>query len=237
MRIAYCDDEITQTAYLKELVREWEQAGNPLCEVTTYGSAEEMLFENPASFPFDFIILDIQMDKMNGMELARAIRQLDPYVALAFLSNSRQYVFEGYEVQAVRYLLKPLTGEQLFPLLEMVRKQSERDRQYIIVGKAGDKVRLDIRDIYYIEAFGHYVNIHTEKRAYEVKININEIYRKLNTDFIPTHRSFLVNLRYVERITRTDCILRTEITVPISRNSYKDVNQAFIRYYREGGFE
>lgn len=234
MRIAYCDDEKAQFVYFKELTDQWERISDKHCDITVYASAEEMLFENQGTFSFDFILLDIELDKMNGIDLARQIRQVDKNVTIAFLSNSREYVFEGYEVRAVRYLLKPLTEIQLFPLLDMIRKNLEEEKEYIIIGVAGEKVRIASDRIRYIEALGHYIMIHTDGSSYEVKMNINEVAGKLNKAFIATHRSYLVNLEYVERITRTDCVLNGGDKIPISRNSYNGVNQAFIGHYKGG---
>ncbi|BCJ96594.1 DNA-binding response regulator [Anaerocolumna cellulosilytica] len=237
MRIAYCDDEKVQGIYVKELTTEWEKEGNGRCELKIYGSAEEMLFENVDFFPFDFIILDIELDRMNGIELAKNIRKVDKNVIIAFLSNSREYVFDGYEVQAVRYLMKPITREQLFPLLDMVKENSGKEKQYIIVGGVGEKIKLELDDILYVEASGHYVSIYTEKTSYEVKMNMNEITNELNDSFISTHRSYAVNLHHVERITKSECHLKGGHSVPVSRGAYKKVNQEFIIYYKGGGLE
>lgn len=234
MRITYCDDEITQSVFLKELLDQWEKVMGKPYDITVYASAEEMLFENQDFFPFDFIILDIELDKMNGIDLARQIRQLDKNVTIAFLSNSREYVFEGYEVGAVRYLLKPLTKEQLFPILEMVQKTLEAEKQYIIIRAEGENIKLAMNDIYYVEALGHYLVIHTESRTYEIKMNMNEMSDMLEKQFIATHRSYLVNLECIEKITRADCILSTGQSIPVSRNSYKAVNDAFIEFYKGG---
>lgn len=236
MRIAYCDDEKVQGIFLKELVTEYEKACHIRCELTMYGSAEEMLFENPDSFPFDFIILDIELDRMNGIELAKNIRKADKNVIIAFLSNSKEYVFAGYEVAAVRYLVKPITKDQLFPLLDMVKQTSLDQKQYIIVGGAGEKIKLYYDDIIYVEALAHYVSIHTEKECYEFKMSLKELADQLKSSFIYTHRSFLVNLKHIEKITKTDCLLRGGHCVPISRGSYKQVNQDFITFYKGGIF-
>lgn len=234
MRIAFCDDEKTQSIFLKELTDKWEKVSGKNCNITVYTSAEEMLFENTECFSFDFIILDIELDRMNGIELARQIRKVDKKVTIAFLSNSREYVFEGYEVGAVRYLMKPLTKEQLFPLLYMVQKSLEEEKSYIIVGSDREKLKLILGDISYVEALGHYIKIHMADRSLEIKKNVNEIAKELGSDFIATHRSYLVNINWIERITRTDCILSGGEIVPISRNSYEAVNQAFISYYKGG---
>lgn len=234
MRIAFCDDEKTQSIFLRELTEQWAKTTGKNCDITVYTSAEEMLFENQDSFSFDFIILDIELDRMNGIELARQIRKVDKNVSIAFLSNSREYVFEGYEVGAVRYLMKPLAKEQLYPLLDMVQTTAEKDKKYIIVGGATEKYKLLLRDISFLESLGHYVVIHLAERSLEVKRNLGDVAKELGEDFIATHRSYLVNIGWIEKITRTDCILSGGITVPISRNSYEAVNQAFINYYKGG---
>jgi DNA-binding LytR/AlgR family response regulator len=236
MRLAYCDDEKVQSIFLKELLDDWAKIENSHYELAVYGSAEEMLFEHSTSFPFDFILLDIELDKMNGIELARKIREVDKEVIIAFLSNSREYVFDGYEVQAIRYLVKPLTKEQLYPLLHLVKKASEVEKKYIIIGNAGERIKLYIEDILFIEASGHYIRIKTLQDDYEVKMNINNIAEKLNNTFIAAHRSYLVNLSFIEKISKSECYLKNGWTIPISRSSYKDVNQAFISFYRGGAF-
>lgn len=93
---------------------------------------------------------------------------------------------------------------------------------------------MTVEEIYYAESLGHYVMIHLSDKVYKVKMSFNDFLSKLNKSFILTHRSFIVNLKYIERITKTDCILQGELQVPISRSSYKAVNQAFIEYYKGG---
>lgn len=234
MRIAYCEDEKAQYVYLKELTDRWEMKTGIACNIAVYGSAEEMLFENQRSFSFDVILLDIELDRMNGIELARCIRQVDKKVILAFLSNSREYVFEGYEVGAVRYLLKPISESQLFPLLELARESMKKEKQYLILEAAGEKVKVWVEDILFVETLGHYVSIHTRDKIFEIKKSLNELSKTLSQGFLISHRSYLVNLAFVERVTRTDCILEGGWKVPISRSMYKTVNEAFIAYYKGG---
>ena len=105
LRIAYCDDESVQLLYMKHLIGEWEQQASKLCELSTFKSAKGFLFEYKENYPFDVIFLDIDMEGMDGMELARNIRNYDSKIPIVFLTNRREYVFEGYEVNALRYLL------------------------------------------------------------------------------------------------------------------------------------
>ena len=233
MRLAYCDDEEIQLEYMQQLAEKWaKQTGVPLT-YCAYKSAEELLFENTAGYPFDLLILDIDMQGMDGMALARKIRTKDAKIPIVFLTNKREYVFEGYEVQALRYLLKPISEEKLFPLLNEVCTAAREEVQSLIVSIDGEHCKIAVSDILYLEADGHYVRIHTVKRDYMVKRAFTELSGELSDGFALTHRSYLVHLLHVERVQRTECILSNGSIVPVSRNSYKAVNEAFIRYWKD----
>ena len=232
MRLAYCDDEEIQLEYMRRLAEQWaKQAGVPLT-YCAYQTAEELLFENTEGYPFDLMILDIDMQGMDGMALARKIRERDAKIPILFLTNKREYVFEGYEVQALRYLLKPMSEEKLFPLLNEVHTAAREEVQGLIVSAEGEHCKIAVSDILYLEADGHYVKIHTVKRDYVVKRAFTELAEVLAEGFVTTHRSYLVHLLHVERVQRTECILSNGSSIPVSRNSYKAVNEAFIRYWK-----
>ena len=239
MRLAYCDDEEIQLEYMQRLAENWAKQAGVSLSYSAYRSAEELLFENAEGYPFDLLILDIDMQSMDGaqgmsgMELARKIRMKDTKIPILFLTNKREYVFEGYEVQALRYLLKPMTEEKLFPLLNEVCAAAKEDVQSLIVSADGEHCKIAVSDILCLEADGHYVKIHTVKRDYIIKRGFTELAGELTEGFVSTHRSYLVHLLHVERVQRTECILSDGSSVPISRNSYKAVNEAFIRYWKD----
>ena len=238
MNIAYCEDEKIQLEYMEQLIKKWADEGK--CAVTYfgYGSAKELLFEHPDSFPFDLLLLDIDMDGMDGMALAKEIRKWDKELPIIFLTNRSEYVFEGYEVGALRYLLKPLEEKKLFSLLDDIFATQGKEKRYLIETVDGETVKIPVDTIYSVEAKGHYICLHTSEGNYEYKKNLSEIAEELTKEqpgqkskFISTHRSFLVSLAAVERVQRTECILTDGSSVPVSRNAYKSVNEAFIRYY------
>ena len=147
MRICFVDDNTTLLEYMESQLQEFQDKYNIPCSLSVYNSAEEMLFENQEGYPFDVIILDINMDGMNGIELARKIRQTDKKVPIAFLTAMADYVFDGYEVQAIRYLMKPIQQEQLFRLLEHTYKELSRENPFLLVASSGDKIKVDYEDI------------------------------------------------------------------------------------------
>ncbi len=224
MNICICDDDKVLCENLKEMI-----LLHGTHHVTIYHSAEEMLFECEEQFPFDCVFLDIQMKQINGIDCARKIREHDKKVGIIFLSAIRDYVFEGYEVNAIRYLLKPLEQEKCFEMLDLVAESVAKEHQYLLV----NKTKIDCEEILYIESYGHYCTIHADKIV-ETKASLSELCGKLPDGFMQTHRSYVVNLSHVDSILKEGCLLDDETVIPISRNSVKKVNSAFMEYIKGG---
>ena len=236
MRICLVDDESTQLDYLKVIIEKWANKNNTDVKLDFYHSAEEMLFESNQSYPFDMIVLDIQMGKMNGIELAKKIREIDRNIVIAFISGIADYVYEGYEVQAIRYILKPVKDDEVYKLLDYVLKHITKEKNYLVISISGENIKVNYDDILYFESMGHYIIVHLEKEEFEYKYNISDLCHDLaESEFIRTHRSYVVNIKYLEKITKKECLLTNNITVPLSRNSYKSVNMKFINYYKGKG--
>ncbi|MCI9432500.1 MAG: response regulator transcription factor [Oscillospiraceae bacterium] len=235
MRVVICDDEGALAESVEALAGRWSAARGTPCRVRTFASGEELLFETAGSYPYDLILLDIDLGggNLSGLELARRIRETDARVALAFLTNHPGYVFAGYEVAALRYLMKPVAEDNLFPLLDLVLSRLGRASRYLAVEADGEQLRLEEDAILYLEARGHAVRIETEGGPVTVKEPLSALACRLGTDFVPAHRSFLVNLRRVERVGRTACLLEGGRSVPVSRGAWERLSRAFIDYYRE----
>ncbi|XMB67311.1 LytTR family DNA-binding domain-containing protein [Mycoplasmatota bacterium zrk1] len=236
MRICLVDDDLTQLDYLKVIIEKWANKYNTNTDINFYQSAEEMLFENNESYPFDMIILDIQMGKINGIQLAKKIRETDKSVIIAFISGMADYVFVGYEVQAIRYILKPIKDEKVYELLDYANTHIVKENEYLILSVSGEKKKINYDDIVYFESMGHYIILHLENKEYDYKYKMSDLCLELSeSEFIRTHRSYVVNLNYIEKITKNECQLINNIKVPLSRNSYKEVNEKFINYYKGKG--
>lgn len=243
MRIAYCEDEPAQAELVRAMVIQWAESRKTTAEVILYESAEEFLFKNdiPANetFPYDIVFLDIAMRHMNGVALARAIREKDKRLPIAFLTADKAFAIEGYEVHAVRYLLKPVTMEKLASLLDELLEAAKKDTQdtvCITVGEKGAVRKLAESSICYIEVLGHYTQLHlNDGSTIRIKESLAVVAAMLHRKelFVKCHRSFVVNLAYVEKISRAECTLCDGTVLPVSRNSYQTLNERFIQYYRE----
>ena len=217
MNIAYCEDEKIQKEILEELLCRWGKV-----DLVWYESAEQMLFECDGRYPFDLIIPDIQMRNQNGMELARQIRRADPQVPLLFLTATKEYVFEGYEVNALRYLIKPIQPSQLFAILGEI--QASTKRSILLNGN-----RIDLNALVYVEAEAHYCHLVFEDHRQKEKIGIRELKTMLDDSFVMIHRSYLVNIAKVDQIRREE-LSAGSFTLPVARSQLKTVSEAFIEY-------
>lgn len=235
MTICYCEDESAQAKAFAIKIDQWAKNKNIEVHADLFESAEEYLFKAEQN-AYDVIFLDISMRGQNGMELARQIREKEKDVILVFVTSDASYVFDGYEVGAYRYLMKPLDEEKLWEILDYARTQKEvEEENYILVKKDSQSVRVNLKDIIYIEAQKHYVNLCMEnKESINIKTAFTELLQetqeKSDTIFL-THRSYAVNIEKVVRIGRTECVLTDGSVVPVSRSFYKEVNEAFIKYH------
>lgn len=238
-KIAICDDEIVEVKYLSSLVTEWAKQTDNISSISTFESAESFLFDYAENKDYDIILLDIEMSgtnnrvhTMNGVELAKLNRKDNNILQIVFITGFPNFIAEGYEVSALHYLIKPVSVTKLFSVLDRACENLNKHERSILLDITGESMRISIDKIMYAEAFAHSVMIQTADNKLEVKISITEIEKLFGDGFIRCHRSYIVGLKYIKRITKTDVILDNNKSIPLSRNSYDKVNQAFIKHYK-----
>lgn len=234
MRIAICEDEKVVLDFESSLVTKWAaDAGCPL-QLDTYTSSEQFLFESEDKAPYDLLIFDIQMKNMNGMELAKKLRAHESDAVIIFITGVPDYAIEGYEVGAVRYILKPVKEDVLKGLLDSVWKERQKKSEdYFVLGQGADLEKISFEKIIYIEARGHYVYLKGIDFEREWKAGFSETAAAFEgKGFFCLRRGLLVNLAHVSRITRTDCLLDDGESLPVARGVYKELNEAFINYFK-----
>jgi DNA-binding LytR/AlgR family response regulator len=231
-QIAICDDEQAQREYLDMLVEKWALERGYLVKCQTFASAEEFLFHYEADKALDVLLLDIEMGLMNGVELAKEIRRGNERLQIVFITGYPDFMAEGYEVDALHYLLKPIKEKKLCSVLDKAVKNLGKKEPSILLSVDGEEKLFPIREIWYAEAFAHSAVLYTREGSLELGYSISELENLLGKDSVRCHRSYLVGLAHIVSITKTDVILAGNRTVPLSRREYQKVNQAFIRYYK-----
>ena len=172
IRFAICDDDEEQLQSLKNFLSEWAHGTALSFEVRTFPSAEAFLFAYAQDSAYDILILDIEMKAISGIELAKRIRKEDGRVEILFITSHFEFVSEGYEVDALHYLTKPVAQDKLYAVLAKALDRLHTEPPSVIISCEGETVKLHEPDILYVEAFLHYISIHTAKREYRIKESI-----------------------------------------------------------------
>lgn len=228
-KIAICDDEQNQIEYITLIVASWSAHEGHSCEIRTFASAEAFLFEYEEDKAYDILLLDVEMKNMNGIELAKRIRKDNNRAEIIFITSHFEFVGEGYEVDALHYLIKPISAEKLTQVLTKAAEKISVEPPSVVISCEGETVKLYESDIFYVESFLHYIVIHTKDKEYKIKENMSVFENKVSDDFYRIHRSYLVSLKHITRISRTSVnIGNTEL--PLSRGKYDDINRAFIQH-------
>ena len=230
-RVAIVDDSNVDSEYVQSILNAWAQDRQASVQVQCFASAESFLFHYADDKAWDILLLDIEMGAMDGVSLAKKIRQGNETVQIVFITGFAEYISEGYEVSALHYLMKPVKQEKLFVVMDRAVAAMHKAESAILLPVNGETLRLPIGTVQYVEAFAHTVSIATSTETIQVKMPISEIEKMLGEYFVRCHRSYLVGLKYISRISKTEVILDNGKILPLSRNAAPFVHKAFISYY------
>lgn len=231
IKIAICEDIDVQQELLKEYIDKIFSDLSYKYELYIFDSGEELFKTYPKSI--DIFLLDIHMDKMNGMDVARKIREIgDKKSEIIFITSLIEYIQEGYEVRAYRYLLKPLKFEEIKKhITSCVQEINENRENYIIISDKYATYKINIMDITYIEIQKKDMIIHTINKNYEVKSSMYTIEKELTDyNFFRCHRSFLVNIKFVNKVKQYIVILDNNEEIPVSRYKLKELKSRVCSY-------
>lgn len=226
-KIAICDDLESDRDYLKDLLNKWANDYSHLLSIDAFSSAESFLFHYEEAKDYDILLLDIEMGLMDGVSMAKKIRQDNDVVQIIFITGYSDYIAEGYEVNALHYLMKPVKEEKLFSVLERAIEKISKNDVVLNMDSANGMVRVPIYQIRFAEVFGNYVTIHANDEVI-VKMTLNEIEKLLDERFYRVGRSVIVNLNEVSRVAKTEIKLLDGTSIHLPRGAYDGVNRAII---------
>ncbi len=228
--VALCDDDELVSRRLKNIINGWSHECDTPVEIHSYQTGEALL-EEWNTTRFDLIFLDIDMPGKNGIDTARQIRKLDVDTIIVFLTGYDSYAISGYEVQAYRYILKPISDLDLHRILSDARQIVKRRRtEYITLNMDGSFIKLAIKDILYIESFDHTTNLVTRFSTIKYSRGLSFVENELSgLGFLRCHRSFLVNMKHIFGLRADNFItLSNGQIIPVSRNRLKQVKTAVL---------
>lgn len=231
-QVAVCDDNLDDAQYIVSLVQQWAGQCHRQVRIRTFSSAEAFLFEYSGDQGFDLLLLDIEMGAMDGVALAKRLRQDNDTLQIIFITGYPDYISEGYDVAALHYLMKPVRKDKLWEVLDRAAKLSQIKRPSLLVSTGRETVRILFDDIYYAESQGHYMLVRTAGEEYRLRMTVSEMLERLGEGFYRCSRSFVVSLRHVSRVTKSGVLLENQVTLPLGRGQYDEMNKRLISYLR-----
>ena len=232
MRIAICDDEKRICAILAEKVGKI----CPGAEIITYASGKELL--NADELP-DILLLDIRMPEISGMDVAKILRDRDWRKILIFITGEEDQVFHSFDLQAFHFLVKPVADEKLKEVLDNARKELERygdisgkQDKCIEIQSGTSHIRINLSQFLYAEVYDRKTILHMKKENIEYYGQLSALEGLVGKDFYRIHRSYLVNMKYVERYDRTSVTTLGGDNIPIARREYDGFLKAYMEYSR-----
>ena len=227
INICIVEDESDQADLLRNYIQTYGNKNNRQFNITHFSDGIDLVDEYRAQF--DIILLDIQMKHLDGMVAAEKIRKVDADVVIIFITSTVRYAVQGYAVDALGYVLKPvpyLQFEQLFDKA-ISRVMTKKEKLYIRVSVDERQLKLDCDNIYYIESQRNNVCIHCADEDYITAGPLKKFEEMLGGHgFSKCHNAYIVNLSYVEGVRKEEVLLTSGIVLPISRARKKEFMMA-----------
>ena len=232
IRIAIVEDEAAYAAQLQDFLHRYAQENGEEFELSIFSDGDEIVEGYTAKY--DLILLDVEMKFMDGMTAAEEIRKVDPEVVIIFITNMVQYAIRGYAVDALDYVLKPVSyfafSQRLNRAIGRMKKRASR---YMAITIKGGTQKLDIDGIYYIESQGHNLIFYTAQGQHVSTGTMRDAEEKLETlGFFRCNKGYLVNLAHVEAV-RDGCAIVNGSELLISRARKNDFMEALADYMGE----
>lgn len=232
INIAIVDDDSFFVERIKEYLKKYEQQTGKVFNIDSFSDGDMIVHQY--SHKFDIIFMDVEMKFMDGMSAAEEIRKIDSEVEIIFITNMAQYAIRGYAVQALDYLLKPVSYFAFSQCLNkaLVRKDN-RETKIVVLDIKGGKARIDVKEIYYFETQGHTTICHTANGEYHLLSTLREVDSMFSgMHFFRISKSYLINLAHVDKF-HNDEIKIGKISLPVSRARKKDFLAALTSYWGE----
>lgn len=226
-RIAIIDDNSIDAEYVQNILTRWAQNRQACVQAERFLSAESFMFRYAEDKEWDILLLDIEMGAMDGVTMAKRVRQGNEVVQIVFITGYSDYIAEGYEVAALHYLMKPVNQEKLFTVLDRAMERRKQEERCLNLEAYGEMVRIPFYEIRYLDVHQNYVTVHA-KADYTVKRTLGDFEKELDERFHRVGRSMILNLKYIQRVIKTEVRLSDGTVLPLPRGAYEPLNRAII---------
>lgn len=227
LQLAICDDEPEDLKKLFALAKQYDPEDQ--LKITTFFRAADLL-ETHKKSAFDIVLLDIEMQPPTGFDVARELIGMPQPPVVIFATKSNAYALKGYGI-AIRYLQKPIAQEDFFEAMDVAVADATAHR--LTFQSCGTLISIRLGDIQYLEAFGHYTIVHTDRDFFRFRCTFKEIMGTLPRKyFVSPHKSYIVNLEHIQATTTSEITLSCGVKIPIGRKRMQEFNHALYQFLR-----
>ena len=235
MKIAICDDEVAVSEVTKSLLQQWAIHQSISLSVHCYENGDDLILAQKSEC-FDLIFLDVLMPLLNGIDTAKELRRQNQNVPIIFLTSSKEFAFDSYEVKALQYLLKPVSPNQLWSIMDDFMALIKNQKEIFVARTSDGFCKIALEDTNYLEAQNKSVFVFPRNGT---SIEIRELFSRceevfsLEQGFFRCHRSYIINLNFVNQFTKNSVTMTDGVTLPISRNRSLAFKEAYFSYMFE----
>lgn len=239
LHLAICDDDKRFLEYLSKEIEGWARTEQETYSVERYPSAEAFLFAWEEQKNTDILLLDIEMPGTDGMALAKKLQHMGNPVSIIFVTGNPDFALDGYDLEAVSYLVKPVKRERLWTALCRARERISRRAAIVVALFGGEVEKVYLSDICCLEGDGHDCILwKRDGKKLICKSGLRQMEQELDgcASFFKPHRSYFVNLEHVDRIGKKEIRMDNQMTVPIARGKWEELNRAYMGFFRKQSF-
>lgn len=238
IKIAFCDDDMEVLHQMNELLDRYRVEWNEDITYAAFQSPFELLTEIEKGIRPDILFLDVVMPGQNGMDVAKEIRQYDTNMKIIFLTSSPEFAVESYSVGAYFYQLKPIWEESFFRLMDAVLAECEKKKKNSLILRSKDGItRIDLQQLEYCEVLGRKLLFYLEDGAVlESAGSLDDLAGQLMqySNFFRPHRSFLVNMEYIQNISSRSIKMVNDAEIPIPHGKCSEIKNTYMEYAFNG---
>lgn len=234
LKIALCDDDLSALQEMRLLLDQYRAERKEEIEAAAFHSPLDLLAEIERGSRYDILFLDIMMPGETGIDAAEEIRKYDEYVKIIFLTSSSEYAVQSYTVGAFFYQLKPIWKESFFRLMDSAISACEKEHSDSLILQCKSGVaRIELRHLEYCEVIHRTLFFHMSNgKILESIGSLDDLCRRLaaHENFLRPHRSYLINLDYVQNLSARAITMASLAEIPLPRGKYREVKDSYLEY-------
>ncbi|MNZ18733.1 Transcriptional regulatory protein YpdB [compost metagenome] len=234
LRIAVCEDE----KIIRESIAEKIYIRYPKSQIVQFEKGEQFLRE---AEEIDIVFLDILLEDMNGLEVAKRIREKNQDITIIFITAYEKYVYDAFDVRAFQFLVKPMDSVKFYKVLqsavENIQIKDRKEEPFTIIKKGHSTYKIYHHQLYYAEVLGRRIKLHTVEGIHEFNGKLTELEDSLGPGFYRIHRSYLVNLSYISSYDAAEVTLDHGQQLVIAQKKYPNFVQAYLQFMKNKGLK